>query len=261
MRHSLLNSVLEVLADNTKHHDRVQVFEVGHLYMPGRGGPDDAAILPAEASRVVIALTGPREMISWLPADTTPVDFFDLKGVIEALLAGLHVANVTFAPTQHHAYFPGRLAELTVNGQAIGVFGQLHPLVVASYEMQIEEQQPVLAAELDLDLLSDQVPEGHVVQSVPRFPPVQQDIAVIVDEAVSAEQVQAVILQTGQPLLAQARLFDVYRGEQIGAAKKSLAYSLTFQSEERTLTDKVVARQQQNIVSRLERELGATLRR
>jgi phenylalanyl-tRNA synthetase beta chain len=89
---------------------------------------------------------------------------------------------------------------------------------------------------------------------------VQQDIAVIVDEAVPADQVQALILQAGQPLLTGARLFDLFRGEQIGSGKKSLAYSLTFQADDRTLTDAVVAKQQQKIVQRLERELGAKLR-
>jgi phenylalanyl-tRNA synthetase beta chain len=118
----------------------------------------------------------------------------------------------------------------------------------------------VLAADFDLSVLLAQVPDGHVVRSVPRFPPVQQDIAVVVDESLPAEQVQAMIVQTGQPLLRDARLFDVFRGQQLGAGKKSLAYSLTFQSEERTLTDKVVAKQQAKIVQRLERELGAKLR-
>jgi phenylalanyl-tRNA synthetase beta chain len=117
-----------------------------------------------------------------------------------------------------------------------------------------------LAADFNLDLLLAQVPDGYAVRSVPRFPPIQQDLAVVVDEGVPADRIEALIRQTGQPLLTGIRLFDVFRGEQIGAGKKSLAFSLTFQSDERTLTDKVVARQQQNIINRLERELGAKLR-
>ena len=138
--------------------------------------------------------------------------------------------------------------------------GQLHPLVVQTYDIKTDDDWPVLAADFDLDLFLEQMPDGHVVRGVPRFPPVQQDIAVIVDEDIPAERVQTLIVQTGQPLLVDVRLFDVFRGEQIGSGKKSLAYNLTFQSETRTLTDKVVARQQQNIVKRLERELGAKLR-
>jgi phenylalanyl-tRNA synthetase beta chain len=263
MRHSVLNSVLEVAAENTKHHERVQLFEIGHIYLPPpvvEGRVNEEEQLPVELLRLAMVMTGPREEVSWQATDTTPVDFFDLKGVVEALLAGLHMETVAFEPAEHHAYHPGRVALLRVNEQPIGLLGQLHPLVVETYEMQVEADQPVLVADLDLDLLLKQVAELHVVQSVPRFPPVQQDIAIIVDDSVPADQVEQLIVQTGHPLLTNVRLFDVYRGEQIGTGKKSLAYSLTFQSDTSTLTDKVVARQQQNIVTRLERELGAQLR-
>jgi phenylalanyl-tRNA synthetase beta chain len=264
MRHSLLNSVLEIAAENTKHHGRVQMFEVGHIYLPppgemkNEGG--EAAILPIEQRRLAIVMTGSREEQTWLAADTTPVDFFDLKGVVESMLAGLHVSEAIFSPTRQQAYYPGRVAELAIGGQVIGVLGQLHPRVVQAYDFKADESWPVLAADFDLDSLLAQVSDGHVVKSVSRFPPVQQDIAVIVDEAIPAEQVQALITQTGQPLLTEARLFDLFRGEQIGRGKKSLAYSLTFQAEDRTLTDKDAAKQQQKIVQRLERELGAKLR-
>jgi phenylalanyl-tRNA synthetase beta chain len=263
MRQSLLNSVLEVVAENTKHHDRAQMFEVGHVYLPppqegGDGGAEGE--LPLEQPRLVIVMTGPREEQSWLAADTTPIDFFDLKGVMESLLDGLHVSDVAFRPIQHRAYHPGRVAELTINGQPVGVLGQLHPSVVQSYELKTDENWPVLAVDLDLDRLLAQVPEMHVVRSVPRFPPVQQDIAMIVDEAIPADQVEALITQTGKPLLTNVRLFDLFRGEQIGVGKKSLAYRLTFQADDRTLTDQDAARQQQKIVQRLERELGVKLR-
>jgi phenylalanyl-tRNA synthetase beta chain len=192
--------------------------------------------------------------------DRAPVDFYDLKGVVESLLAGLHVKEATFTPTQHPACHPGRVAQLNVNGQTIGVLGQLHPLVGEAYELQVDDDQPVLVADFDLDALLCQRPELHVVRSVSRFPAVQQDIAVVIDDSIPADQVQTLIAQTGQPLLVDVQLFDVFHGEQIGAGKKSLAYNLTFQAEDRTLTDKVVAQQQNKIVKRLERELGAKLR-
>jgi len=264
MRQSLLNSVLEIAAENTKHHQRVQMFEIGHIYLPPKTDKkkeaDEAAVLPEEQRRLAVVMTGVREEQSWLGADTTPVDFFDLKGVVESILAGLHVDNVVFSPTRQPAYYPGRVAALSVNGQSVGVLGQLHPYVAQSYDFKTNSDWPVLAADFDLDRLLGQVPAGHVVKSVPRFPPVQQDIAVIVDEAIPAERVQALISQTGRPLLTEVRLFDLFRGEQIGAGKKSLAYSLTFQAEDRTLTDQDAAKQQQKIVQRLERELGARLR-
>jgi phenylalanyl-tRNA synthetase beta chain len=261
MRHSVLNSVLENVAHNSKHQPRVQMFEVGSVYLAPAGGPGEQAILPQERPQLAIVMTGPREEGGWLPAAAAPVEFFDLKGVVESLLNGLHVENVAFAPAQHPACYRGRTAEVRVNGQAIGLMGQLHPQVVKAYGIQLaDDDQPVLAADFDLSVLLAQAPEGHVVRSVPRFPPVQQDIAVVVEESLPAEQVQALIMQTTGGILTGVRLFDVFRGEQLGAGKKSLAYSLTFQADDRTLTDKTVAKQQAKIVARLERELGAKLR-
>ncbi len=259
MRHSLLNSVMEVVAENSKHHRRVQMFEVGHVYLLNPTG-EQAAILPQEQRRLAMVLTGPREPESWLPADTTPIGFFELKGVVETLVKGLHVGEVAFKPAQSQLYHSGRGAELVVNGQSIGLLGQLHPQIIKPYNFQIEDHQPVLAADFDLDLLLAQVPPGHGVRSVSRFPAVQQDIAIVVEDNVLADQIEALIVKTGQPLLNQVRLFDLFRGEQIGAGKKSLAYSLTFQADDRTLTDKEVAKQRQKIVQRLEREFGAKLR-
>ena len=230
MRHSVLNSVLEIVAENSKHHARLEFFEVGHIYLPTSGLSGEAAILPDEKRRLVIAMTGPRSEMSWLPTDTELMDFFDLKGVVESLIDGLHLDEVAFKPGQHHAFYPGRVAELEIDGQSVGLLGQLHPYVVEAYDIQIEDDQPVLAADFDLDALLAQVPDLYAVSSVPRFPPVQQDIALVVDETVPADKVHHLIMQTGRPLLTDATLFDVFRGEQIGAGKKSLAFSLTFQS-------------------------------
>jgi phenylalanyl-tRNA synthetase beta chain len=261
MRQSLLNSVLEVAAENTKHQARVQVFEVGHIYVPNPDGKGENAVLPSEPRRLTMVMTGIRETETWLPgADIEPVDFYDMKGVVETLLMGLHMREVVFAPAQHPAYHPGRVAEVSVNGKVVGLLGQLHPLVVKKYELQVDDDQPVLAADFDLDILLCQAPEMHVVDSVSRFPAVQQDIAVVIDENIPAQDVEAMIRQTGQPLVTDVQLFDVFRGEQLGAGKKSLAYSLTFQAEDRTLTDKVVAKQQNKIVKRLVHQLGAILR-
>ena len=253
MRHSLVASVLEVMAGNTRHRERIWLFEIGPVYLPR-----PQSVLPHEARRLVIAMAGPREPLTWKAADTSRVDFYDLKGILEALLDGLRVSGVTFEPTQHASYYPGRVAHMQVDGQALGVLGQLHPLVQEAFDLP--EDQPILVAEIDFEALSRAIPDVHRVVSVPRFPAVRQDIALILDESTPASQVQAAILGAGGKLLADVRLFDVYRGEQIGAQKKSLAYALTFQAEDRTLTDQEVAKVQSRIVARLEQELGAVLR-
>jgi len=264
MRHSLLNSILAVGAENSKHQTQVQMFEIGQVYLPNKN-PDEP--LPDEQRRLAIVLTGAREHGGWLPADSSAIDFFDLKGVIEALLDEFHLTSVEFVPANHNAYHPGRVAELRVSGpsskskyKSIGLFGQLHPLIVKAYGFKVDEEQPVLVADFDLDLLLNQISVSHRTQAVPRFPAVQQDIAIVVDETIPADKVEKLIVQTGGKILAEATLFDLFTDEKLGAGKKSLAYRLTFQDESRTLTDKLVAKQQKKILQRLERELGATLR-
>jgi phenylalanyl-tRNA synthetase beta chain len=253
MRHSLLASVLEVMASNARQRDRIWLFEIGQVFLGSEEGP-----LPDEVRYLVIAMTGPREPESWKDADTSPVDFYDLKGIVESLLNGLHVSGGAFEPMEHPSYHPGRVARLRVNGEHVGMLGQLHPMVQEAFDLPGEA--PVLAAEIDFEALSRHIPASHRIGPVPRFPAVRQDIALVVDQNVPAGQVQAAILAAGGPLLADVRLFDVYQGEQIGPGKKSLAYALTFQAEDRTLTDQEVAKVQAKIVSRLEKELGARLR-
>jgi phenylalanyl-tRNA synthetase beta chain len=259
MRHSLVASVLEVMAGNARHRDRVWLFEIGQVFLTGENNP-----LPDEVRHLVIAITGPREPEGWKGADTANVDFYDLKGIVGDLLGGLHVSDIDIEPTQHPSYYPGRVARLRVRGESGGVLGQLHPLVQEAFGLPPVdprgEDKPVLVAEIDLEVLSQHIPDAHLVSPVPRFPAIRQDIAVVVDEGVPASQVEATIADAGGRLLADFRLFDVYRGGQIDAGKKSLAYALTFQAPERTLTDKDAAKAQSRIVKKLEKELGANLR-
>ena len=137
------------------------------------------------------------------------------------------------------------------------MLGELHPLVLEHYELP---PTALIAADLDLGALMQVIPERYPLRPVPAYPPVLEDLAVIVDEDLPAEQVEAVIRQAGGRTLSALRLFDVYRGGQTGAGKKSLAYSLTYQSAERTLTDDEVLKIRQRIVRQLEKDLGARLR-
>lgn len=253
MRHSLLNSVLEIAAANSRFAEQIRLFEIAPVFLA-----NEAGVLPLEQTRLVAVLTGPRQPHAWQGADETPMDFFDLKGTLEALLTGLHISGATYEPISRPGYYPGRTARLNLNGEHLGVLGQLHPQVVEAYNLP--EGVPVLAFDLDLDLLLNKLDESHRIQPVPRFPAVQQDIAVVVDEGVPAVAVESRIRQVGGALLANVRLFDVYRGEQLGAGKKSLAYNLWFQSPDKTLNDTMVAKQQNRIVQQLEKEFGAKLR-
>jgi phenylalanyl-tRNA synthetase beta chain len=257
MRHSLLGSVLDSLASNSRLRDRLALFEIGAVYLPGEH--EDG--LPDEHRRVVLALTGPRAPQAWQGSDRGLMDFFDLKGLVEALVSGLHLAGVSYAPPEpearHPSFMPGRTARLLLDGQHAGWLGEMHPLVREQFDLPA---QPVLAADLDLELLLARVDERYNVAPVPAFPPVKEDLAVIVEEAVPAARVQGLIESAGGELLGEVTLFDLYRGAQLGAGKKSLAYRLTYQARDRTLTDAEVAKLRGRIVKRLQDEVGATLR-
>jgi phenylalanyl-tRNA synthetase beta chain len=258
MRHSLLASVLEITAENARFHERIALFEVGHIFILPTGEAWSDALLPDEPRRLAITLTGPREISGWQgDGDTAPMDFYDLKGVIESLLDGLHIAEVEYKPTEHVSYHPGRVAQLLVNGDPVGRLGQLHPLVCENYGLT---KHPLMAADLDVEKLQAATRWQHTVTSVSRYPAVLQDIAVVIEESVPANKVQTVIEEAGGKLLRDVRLFDLYRGEQVGAGKKSLAYGLTFQADDRTLTEKDANKIRDKIVRRLNDQLGATLR-
>lgn len=135
--------------------------------------------------------------------------------------------------------------------------GEIHPIVKDNYKLP---GSPLIAAVLDLDILLNEVDDLFAVEAIPDQPPVLEDLALVVDDDLPADDVQSLILQTGGETLTEARLFDVYRGEQLGEGKKSLAYSLVYQHPEKTLTDNEVAAIRDKIVKRLEKELGAKLR-
>ncbi|MCS7283946.1 MAG: phenylalanine--tRNA ligase subunit beta [Anaerolineae bacterium] len=253
LRQTLLSSLLQTLRDNLRFQERVAIFEIGAVYLPVEGEP-----LPQEPLRLGVVMAGPREPRSWLPdRQSAPFNFYDLKGVVEALLSGLGLTG-TFERGQHPAFHPGRCAQVSVNGTFLGVMGEIHPLVREAFDLP--EGLPVCALEFDLEVLIGLWGAPRRMTPISMHPPVYEDLAVVVDEEVPAVRVRDMILQTGAPLVRSAVLFDVYRGEQIGAGKKSLAYRLTYQADDRTLVDQEVARVREKIIRRLERELGAILR-
>jgi phenylalanyl-tRNA synthetase beta chain len=228
------------------------VFAVGRVYSPRPG-----EALPAEPRRLGALLVGPREASTWLAHDAGPLGFFDLKGIVEDLVARLSLPKVTWERGEHPAMHPGRTARLLVDGAEAGFAGELHPLVRAAFDLP---DTPVAVMELDLDALLAPWGAAMPMTELSAQPAVYEDLALIVDEGTPAVQVVELIRQSGGKLLVDARLFDVYRGQQIPAGKKSLAYALTFQAPDRTLSDEDAKKLRQKIVARLERELGAVLR-
>ncbi|MEP7287554.1 MAG: phenylalanine--tRNA ligase subunit beta [Chloroflexota bacterium] len=258
MRHTLLNGLLENVANNQRHTQRQMLFEIGSIFLPAAN-----ELLPDEPRRLGLVLTGIRDIPGWQagPAgrkdqDQQLMDFFDLKGVLETLARGLRIGTLSFELAAYSAFHPGRSASVSLRGKQIGFIGELHPSVLEAYDLA----QPVIAAELDFDLLTAEIPMVDKIMALVSKPAVYQDIALVVSEQTPASEVQRVIVEAGGALLRAATLFDVYQGDQIPAGKKSLAYALTYQAEDRTLTDKEVAKVHQEIVKASEQRLGAALR-
>ncbi len=272
MRRSLLASVLDSLEHNIRLSETLAFFEIGSVFEPTNNE------LPNEPRKLAVAMTGKREPNAWDVKDSPALDFFDMKGRIELLLSGLRLTDVVYtaigastlrqaqgdAPLPRRALglrsatylHPGKAAEIKINDEVVAAFGELHPLVKEKYDLG---DSPVLVAEFDLDVLRGIAPT-YAIKPVPEFPPILEDIAVIVDESVAASRLEALIRQTGGKSVTNVRLFDVYRGDQVGAGKKSLAYSLTYQAPDKTMTDAEAAAIRNKIVKRLEQEVGAKLR-
>jgi phenylalanyl-tRNA synthetase beta chain len=255
LRHSVLASVLDTAERNSRVRERLALFEIGPAFLASESGD-----LPDEIQRIAILLAGPRTLPGWQPADTAPMDFYDLKGVLSTLLDGLRIPEVRFEPAEHPSFHPGKCANVISGERRIGVLGELHPQVRSQYDWPASFRNPVLAADLDLDTLLTLIPALYQTEAVPTLPPVLEDLAIVVDENVPAERVAEIIRQTGGKVVTEVRLFDVYRDEKLGAGKKSLAYSLTYQAVNKTFSDKDVAGMRTRIVRRLEQELGAVLR-
>jgi phenylalanyl-tRNA synthetase beta chain len=243
---------MEVVERNARIRARMALFEIGPVFIASEEGD-----LPDEPQRLAIVLTGPRSLPGWQPADSATMDFYDLKGILAALLEALHIEAVRYESTGHPSFHPEKQAKVQAGEREIGVFGELHPVIRQNYDLP---DSPLLAAELDLDVLLPLIPERYISQPVHAYPPVLEDLALVVDETLPAERVAEVIRQAGGKIVTGVRLFDVYRGEKIGAGKKSLAYSLTYQAPNKTLTDRDVAGIRTRIIRRLEQELGAALR-
>jgi phenylalanyl-tRNA synthetase beta chain len=270
LRQSLIANLLDLTAANLRYRSRIALFEIGPVFwhraanetlLPNESArelPEDRGIkLPLERRRLAMVLTGSRAGVSWQGADTASMDFYDFKGIVESLLNGLHIANATYTASDNPMFHPGRGAQLKFGDSAIGIFGELHPVLRERFDLPM---QPVLVGEFDLDAMLTHVTSMYLVQALSRYPAVEQDLALIVDDNVPADRVQALIQQTGGNLIERVTLFDVYRGAPIAQGKKSLAYAISFQADDRTLSDSDVTKVREKIIARLKRELGAEVR-
>jgi len=250
MRTTLLPGLLKVLKYNINREEYdVHVFEVGHVFWHEEGKK-----YPDEETMLGIALTGSWKPDEWYGTDGD-INFFDLKGVIEAVMDEIGVANWSVRQFTHPALHPGRSAELLIGDESIGFFGEIHPDVEVAFDMT-----KAYVAELNFNKLIDHAKEKHVFTEIPKYPAISLDIAVLVDDSVINEQLIEVISDAGKPLLEDLHLFDLYTGKGVPEGKKSMAYSMVFRAPDRTLTDEEALDTREKIVSELSRKLGAEIR-
>ncbi|MBI9049471.1 MAG: phenylalanine--tRNA ligase subunit beta [Anaerolineaceae bacterium] len=252
MRRRILPGIMEVLERNARLAERQAIFEIGPVYLPVEGEK-----LPEEPLKLSVAMMGKRLPSAWDQKLDEMIDFYDMKGILESLLDALHAEKVQFIPAKEATYHPGKCAEILVDGQSIGVFGEMHPQLVQTFDVA---DSAVILAELDLQMMLNVLPDRFEITAVPQYPPVYEDLAIIVDEGVAAADIEAVIRKAGGKLLYDVQLFDIYRGKQIGEGKKSLAYSLVYLAPDRTLTVTEVEKIRRKVITLLERELEAVLR-
>jgi phenylalanyl-tRNA synthetase beta chain len=255
LRRSLLPGLFEVAVRTLQTAPRVALFEVGPTFAA------KAAALPDERRRTAIVIIGNGRPAAWDDdAGTTPrtADFYDAKGVVESLLAGLSLPEPTFARAADTPHLhPGRSADVAVNGTVVGTFGEVHPTVAAAFGLA---GRAVMAGEFDVEAMFDRVPSRVAYSPFGTFPTAKRDLAVVVPAETAASTVLGEVRAAGGELLVAAELFDVYTGDRIPAGTKSLAYALSYQAADRTLGDKEIDKAHQKIESRLRHVLKAQIR-
>lgn len=239
MRTTLLPNMLDVISrNNSRKVEEFAGFEVGNTFMP----IDD--IMPMEKKSICIGLYG-------------NVDFFNLKGVIEELFNNIGFDNYEIIPEKNHPTFhPGRCANIVYNSNTIGTFGELHPAVLDNYDIN----KKVYCAEIDFELLLMFARDTKSYRPLPKYPSINRDIALLVKDEVFVKDIEDIIKENSKGLVESFKLFDVYKGSQIEKGYKSIAYSIVYRSEEKTLTDEEVTLVHENIVNQLNEKLNATLR-
>jgi phenylalanyl-tRNA synthetase beta chain len=250
MRTTLLGGLLEVAGHNLdRDHDELRLFEVGRVFYS-----NGQERLPDEQLHLGVLLAGVYESATWRSDERKP-DFFTAKSLLAMLLDTLGV-DWRLADGGPAFLHPGRAAELLAGGHEVGWVGELHPLVARAFELD----EPPAVLELDLGTVLAAAAGPRQYDDLITYPAVFQDIAVVVDEAVEAQTVVDTVRAAGGPELRAARVFDLYRGDQVAEGRKSLAIRLEFRAADRTLTDEEVAGRREQVKAALNRELGASLR-
>ncbi|KKC29440.1 phenylalanyl-tRNA synthetase subunit beta [Caldanaerobacter subterraneus subsp. pacificus DSM 12653] len=242
MRTTLLPFMLNVAYTNySRKVGEFRAFEISRVFLPKELPLKE---LPEEVKTISLGMYGKE------------VDFYTIKGVIEELLEVMGIVDVEYVRAEEPSYHPGRSAKILFGEEVLGVFGEVHPDVLENYDLPVR----VYAGELNLDKIIKFANVDKKYNPLPKYPAVERDIAVVVDEDLFVAEVEKVIKETGRGFVEKTALFDVYKGPNIPEGKKSVAFSIWYRSYEKTLTDEEVNEVHARIVKALEEKLGAKLR-
>lgn len=251
LKSTVVPGLLEIARKNinVKNND-LQIFELGKIFVVRDGNE-----LPDEKKILAGLITGSNHEKTWTETSRL-VDFFDLKGVLEDLFAGLGVENCEFKASSDCLYHPNKTARICIGQNEIGILGELHPDIKGKYEFV----NPVYLFEIEWQKLLESIPKGKRFVSLPRFPNVVRDIALVVSKNIEAGKILSLIKENGGSLIESLNVFDLYVGEQIPEGLKSLAISISYRHPGRTLTDDEVESIQQKIKSALVEKFRAKIR-
>jgi phenylalanyl-tRNA synthetase beta chain len=263
LRPSLLPGLIHSLRHNvTRKNGDVALFEMGKVFKVAQASPpantQAGGLHHNETRRLAIALTGQRSAPFWSGADReAKFDAPDLKGILEEFLELFGVRGVQFTRRDQVGEQFVESATLALGGKlALGELGLLHPVAARKYDLR----DPVLLAELDLDVLLARRNPARSFQPLPQFPSVRRDVAMLVPEATTHDAVLSVVRKTKPANLESVDLFDVFRGKHVPEGQKSLAYAFTYRAPEKTLTENDVALEHAKIIQAFKEVLKATVR-
>lgn len=253
LRMNLISGLLDDLAYNTaRKQTNVALYEQGKVFLKA----DAQTARPKEVAYLAGAMTGDWQAAAW-NQEAIPVDFYRIKGIVAAVLADFNLAEAPeyLATTRHQEMHPGRIADILIDNQIIGFVGQIHP--------RVAKQAHIAATyvfQLDLDHLATLAKKKVQYQPVSRYPAVTRDVALVVDQSVTNAALKATINAHGGAYLTSVALFDVYAGRHIENGRKSMAYTLTYQNPQATLTDDQVNQAFAKVIAALQDEHGAKIR-
>lgn len=253
LRTTLLTSIFENAARNfSRKNEDVRLFDVAPVFIPKKLPVTE---LPHEKYKLAGLLMGRREPKGW-SQNSAQIDFYDAKGIVEELLAGLSIANYFVEAGEHYALHPGKTAVFKKGRDVLITVGEVHPAVAEALGIK----KKIYVFEADVETLQKFAAKKFTFEHLPKYPSISRDLAILVNHDVAAGEVEKVITKNGGEFFKDVTLFDVYTGERISADKKSLAFAIEFRSKERTLKDEEADAAFKNILSAVEKEFGAELR-